>query len=88
MVKRILQHVTSKILQGLCLLCNLLQYVILPWLMDIQIRRHVDFIRDILAVFLALPDAFGQEVFNLAVDGAEIILCPGCDCVIELFGQP
>lgn len=58
------------------------------FLADIQIRRHVKLIGDIFAVLLALPDAFGQEILNLAVYGAEIILCPGCDCVIQLLGKP
>lgn len=54
----------------------------------IQLRRLVEMLRNVLPILLALPDTFGQEVFDLAVDRAEIVLRPGSDCVIELFIQP
>ena len=44
--------------------------------------------RDIPAVFLSLPDAFCQEIFDLPVDRAEIILRPRGDGVIKLIAQP
>ena len=39
-------------------------------------------------VFLSLPYALRQQVFDLPVDGAEIILCPGCDGIVQLCGKP
>lgn len=38
--------------------------------------------------FLALADTFGEQIFNLPVYGAEIILRPGCNLVIKLGRKP
>ncbi len=41
----------------------------------------------IFAVFLSLFDALCQKVFNLAVDGAEVVLRPGCQRIVQIFGK-
>ncbi len=38
-------------------------------------------------VFLSLADAFCQQIFYLAIHRSKIILCPGCDGIIEFGGQ-
>ena len=45
-------------------------------------------IGDIFSVFLSLPDTFGEKVFNLSVDGAKVVLCPGGNGRIKFGGQP
>lgn len=57
------------------------------FLFNIQLWRDIDFVGDIFAVFLPLTDAFGQKIFDLTVDRAEIVLCPSSDGVVELCGQ-
>ena len=54
-------------------------------LFDVDIQRFIQMFGYILAVFLSLPDTFREEIFNLSVDGAKIILGPGGDSIIELF---
>ena len=44
--------------------------------------------RNVFPIFLALADTFGEQIFNLPVYGAEIILRPGCNLVIKLGGKP
>ena len=46
------------------------------YLLQIQLRRQVDLIRNVLSVFLALTDALSKEIFDLTVDGAKVVLCP------------
>ncbi len=41
----------------------------------------------IFAVFLSLFDALCQKVFNLAVDGAEVVFRPGCQSIVQIFGK-
>ena len=43
--------------------------------------------RDVFPILFSLADTFCQQIFDLSVDGPEIVLRPGCDRVIELFGQ-
>lgn len=42
---------------------------------------------NIFSIFLPLPDALSQKIFNLTVYGTKIIFCPGCDCVIQFSGE-
>lgn len=56
--------------------------------LNIQFRRHVNFIGYIFSVFLSLPHALRQKILYLSVDGAEIILRPGCNGVVELGREP
>ena len=51
---------------------------------NIQLRRHVDLIGDVFAVLFALAHTLGKKIFDLPVDRAEIILCPGGDSGVEL----
>ena len=53
--------------------------------LDVDIQRFIQMFGYIFAVFLSLPDTFREEIFNLSVDGAKIILGPGGDSIIELF---
>ncbi len=36
----------------------------------------------------SLLDCLGEQVLNLAVDGAKIVSRPGCQLLIELCGKP
>ena len=53
-------------------------------LFDIQFRRHVDLIRDVFAVLFPLTDALSEEIFDLTIHRAEVILCPGSKGIVEL----
>ena len=53
-------------------------------LFDIQFRRHIDLVGDILTVLLPLTDALGEEILDLTVHRAEVILCPGSNGIVEL----
>ena len=53
-------------------------------LLNIQFGGHVDLVGDVLAVLLPLPDTLGQQVLDLSVHAAEVVLSPGRDGVIEL----
>ena len=54
-------------------------------LFNVELGRFIQVLGDVFAVFLALAYAFRQQVFDLPVDGAEIILCPGSDLGIKRF---
>ena len=56
-------------------------------LFDIQFRRHIDLVRDILAVLFALPHALRQQIFDLPVHRAEVIFGPGGKGIVELRVQ-
>ncbi len=43
---------------------------------------------DVFAIFLVLFDAGGEKIFDLTIDRAEIIFCPGCEFLVELVGNP
>ena len=47
--------------------------------LEIKLRRHVDLLADVLAVLFPLAYALGEQIFDLAVDRAEVILRPGGD---------
>ena len=51
---------------------------------NIQLRGFVQGFGNILAILLTLADTLGEEIFNLSVDGAEIIFRPGGNLVIKL----
>ena len=46
------------------------------FLQKVQIEGLIQLGGDIAAVFLSLLDAFRQQVFDLTVDAAEVVLCP------------
>ena len=52
-------------------------------LFDIQFRRHIDLVRDILTVLFALPHALRQQIFDLPVHRAEVIFGPGGKGIVE-----
>ena len=52
---------------------------------DVHIKRSINFIGYIFAVLFALFNALGQQIFNLTVDRAEVVLRPCGDIVIQLF---
>ena len=54
---------------------------------QIELWRDVQRIRRVAAVLLSLAHALGEQIFDLPVDGAEIILSPGGDGLIELWRQ-
>ena len=55
--------------------------------LEIELGRNVDLLADVFAVLFPLAHALGQKILDLAVDGAEIVLCPGGDGGVELGGQ-
>ena len=57
-------------------------------LFDIQFRRHIDLVRDILAVLFALPHALRQQIFDLPVHGTEIIFCPLGNFIVKALREP
>ena len=56
-------------------------------LFNIQFRRYVDLVGHVLAVFLSLAHAFGQEVLDLTVERTEIVLRPRRKGVIKLWRE-
>ena len=56
--------------------------------LDVDIQRFIQMFGYIFAVFPALPDTFREEILDLSVDRAEIVLRPGGDIVIQLFREP
>ena len=52
-------------------------------LLDIQLRREIDLLADIFAVLFSLAHALAEQVFDLPVDGAEVILRPRGERGIE-----
>ena len=52
--------------------------------LEIKLRRHVDLFADVFAVLFPLTDALGEQIFDLAVDRAEVILRPGSNGGVEL----
>lgn len=53
-------------------------------LFDVQLRRYVNLVRYVFAVFLALAHTFCQQIFYLPVDAAKIILSPCGNCIVKL----
>lgn len=53
----------------------------------IQFRRHVDLIRDIPAVLFPLTHALGEQILDLPVHRAEVILRPCGNGVVKLRVQ-
>ena len=43
--------------------------------LEIELGRDVDLLANVLAVLFPLAYALGEQIFDLAVDGAEIVLC-------------
>ena len=54
---------------------------------DVELGRDVELIGDIFPVFLALPDALSEQVFDLSVHRAEVVLGPGGDGLLVLGRQ-
>ena len=52
--------------------------------LEIELGRQVDLFAEVLTVLFPLAHAFGQQIFDLAIDGTEIVLRPGGDGVVEL----
>ena len=57
----------------------------LALLSNIQFGRYVQFVGNVLAVFLALTHAFGKQIFNLSVDRTEIVFRPRRDCIVQFW---
>ena len=55
--------------------------------LDVQVGRGVYFIGNVFSVLFPLAHTFGQKVFYLSVDGAEIVLRPSGDGVVQLGGE-
>lgn len=53
-------------------------------LFNIQFGWDIQLVGNILTVLLSLSDAFRQKIFDLPVDGTEVVLCPCGNCIIEL----
>ena len=55
--------------------------------LKLEIGRLIDFVRDIFSALFVLLYAFGQDIFDLTVDRAEVLLCPRRELVVQLLGQ-
>ena len=55
--------------------------------LNIQLGRNIDLIRDVFPILFSLSDAFGEQIFDLTVHRAKIILCPGGNGGVELGGE-
>lgn len=55
--------------------------------LNIQFGWYIQFIGNIFSVLFPLSDAFAEQIFDLSVHRAKIILCPGGNCRIELGGE-
>ena len=55
---------------------------------EIQLDRLIQCFGNILSVLFALTNALCKQICNLPVYGAKVILCPGCDGVVELRREP
>ena len=53
-----------------------------------QLDRLIQCFGNILSVLLALANALCKQIFNLSVYGAKVVLCPGCDGVVEFRREP
>ena len=54
-------------------------------LFNVQFDWLIEMLRNIFTVLFTLSDAFGEKIFNLSVNGTEIVLCPGCQLIIQRF---
>ena len=54
---------------------------------NIQFGRNVDLVRDVFPVLFPLSDAFCEQIFDLPVYRAEIILRPSGNGDVELWGE-
>ena len=54
------------------------------FLLDIQFGRHVDLVRDVLAVLFALTHTLGEQILDLPVHRTEVILSPRGKGIVEL----
>ena len=57
-------------------------------LLDIQFGRHVELVRDVLAVLFALTHTLGEQILDLPVHRAEVILSPCGKGIVEIHGTP
>ena len=55
--------------------------------LDVQVGRGVYFVGNVFSVLFHLAHTFGQKVFYLPVDGAEIVLRPSGDGVVQPGGE-
>ena len=55
----------------------------IPFVSDVKFGWNINFLSDVFAVLLALTYTFRQQVFNLSVDGTEVIFCPCGNCVVQ-----
>ena len=58
------------------------------FLFNIQFDGYIDLVGDVLAVFLPLTDTLGEQILDLAVYRAEVVLRPGRDGGVQLGGEP
>ena len=55
---------------------------------EIQLDRLIQCFGNILSVLFSLANALCKQIFNLPVYGAKVVLCPGCDGVVEFRREP
>ncbi len=54
--------------------------------LNIKFGRDIYLIGDIFAILFPLTHALGQQIFDLSVYAAKVVLCPCCDGIIKLGG--
>lgn len=57
-------------------------------LLDIQIEGFIDLLGYIFPVLFSLSDTFGQKVFDLSVDGTEVVFRPCGQGIVKLCRKP
>ena len=53
----------------------------------VQLGWFVQILGYVFPVLFPLADAFGEQVFDLSVYGAEIVFCPSCYGIVQFFRQ-
>ena len=56
--------------------------------LNVDIQRLIQRLGHVFSILLPLPHAFGQQVLDLPVGRAEIVLRPGRNLVVQLCRQP
>ena len=59
-----------------------------PVLLNIQIEGFIDLLGYIFPVLFPLSDTFGQKVFDLSVDGTEVVFRPCGQGIVKLCRKP
>ena len=57
-------------------------------LFQIQLRGHIQLIRNIFSILFTLTHTLGKQILDLPIHRAEVVLRPGGNGVVQLRIQP